>query len=428
MVMIYSSNTLATIDTSRLKQLFDSGNSQQAYDYALSELEDNEGNPVFDYYYGASAVDIGKASEGVFALERVLVSQPGHLAARLELARGYFILEEYSRSRAEFRLLLEANPPDDVVSKVYTYLDTMRAEEGRHTTIQTAYVEVAYGSDSNVNSGPSNPTITFLGQVGRLNESALEQRDSFSELSANYKVTTPLSPGLSLNASINGRQRSNSDRKELDTSTYTANASLRFLHAQDEYTVGAIAQSFNVDGNEYRNLTGLDANWSRQLTQTTTLMSFLQFSQQDFNGQTARNINTHTLGLGFAKRLNIYLSPTLFASTYIAQDDPKTNSNISRQIAERDYYGARIGSIISTSPRTSVQVSINHQHSEYGLKDINNILREDNYVSMELDFKWAISRNWSLLANTNYIKNDSSNTLNDFDRKLASVSLRYETK
>ena len=425
MTILYSNSTIAAIDINRLKQLFDSGNSQLAYNYALTELSENEGDPVFDYYYGAAAIDIGHASEGVFALERVLDSQPGHLAARLELARGYFILEEYSRSRAEFRLLLKANPPDDVAEKVYTYLDTMRGEEGRHTTLHTAYVEAAYGTDSNVNSGPSNPTITFLGQVGQLSASALEQRDSFSELTANYKVTTPISAGISFNATINGKQRNNYERSELDTSTYTGNAGFRFLHAQDEYSIGVIAQQFNVDGENYRNLTGLDANWSRHLSQTTTLMSFLQFSQQDFIGQTARNINATTLGLGLTKRLE---TSALFASVYAAKDDPESNTDIAKQIAERNYYGGRVGGIFNTSAKSSVQISFNHQSSEYGLENIDGILREDDYNSTDIDFKYTLSRNWSLLADASYIKNDSSNTINEYNRKLASISLRYETK
>ena len=29
----------------------------------------------------------------------------------LELARGYFILEEYARSRQEFETVMQANPP-----------------------------------------------------------------------------------------------------------------------------------------------------------------------------------------------------------------------------------------------------------------------------------------------------------------------------
>ena len=49
-------------------------------------------------------------------------------------------------------------------------------------------------------------------------------------------------------------------------------------------------------------------------------------------------------------------------------------------------------------------------------------------VSTELDFTWLLSRNWSLLANASYIKNDSNNTINTYDRKQFSVAFHYEMK
>ncbi len=428
LTMFYSSNTLAEIDLNRLKQLFDSGNSQQAYEYALTDLLASEGDPTFDYYFGASAIDVGQSNEGIYALERVLVSQPNNHAARLELARGYFILQEYDRSRAEFNLVLSVNPPEDVREKVYAYLDTIRLQESRYKTTSTAYVELGYGTDSNINSGPDNPTIIFLGQTGQLNPSALEQEDNFTALKANYGVSTPLTAKSSFTASINANFRNNSEHSELDTSTFTGAADFRFLQAQDSYSIGLIAQKFSVDSDTYRQLTGINTNWSRHLSQQATLQAFLQYAKQDFDGQQARNVDTGTLGIGFTKRLNTSLSPVIFTSAYVAQDTPEHNSDIAKQIAERDYFGARIGTILSTSAKTSIQFAVNYQSSKYGLEDINGILREDDHTTAELDFTWLLSRNWSLLVNTSYIQNDSSNTINAYDRKQASLSLHYEMK
>ena len=428
LTMIYSSSSLASIDIDRLKQLFDSGNSQAAYDYALSERSDNEGDPVFDYYYGAAAIDIGQSSEGVFALERVLVSQPNNHAARLELARGYFILQEFARSRAEFNIVLKYNPPESVREKIYNYLDSIRLQEDRYQTTSTAYVELGFGTDTNINSGPSNPTIIFLGQTGQLNSSALEQYDSFTRFRANYGISTPLTAKLSFNAGLNANLNKTGDHSELDTRTLTESAGLRLLHAQDSYSLDLIAQQFAIDSEDYRQLTGINTNWSRHLSQLTTLQAFLQFSNQDFDGQEVRNVDTSTLGIGFTRRFKTTLSPVLFASTYIAQDKPERSSDIARQIAERDYYGARIGTMLNTSAKTSSQFSINYQSSQYGLKDINGILRKDDFSSAEFNFTWLLSRNWSLLADASVIQNDSSNTLNAYDRKQFSVSLHYEMK
>lgn len=95
----------------QLQELFKTYQRQQAYAYASQHLEQMEGDPYFDYLYGVSAIDTGHASEGVFALERVLLAFPEDHVARLELARGYFILEEYARSRVEFEIVLKTEPP-----------------------------------------------------------------------------------------------------------------------------------------------------------------------------------------------------------------------------------------------------------------------------------------------------------------------------
>ena len=427
--MFYSSNSLAgSIDQNRLKQLFDSGNSQAAYEYALTGIKNYEGDPAFDYYYGASAIDVGQSSEGVFALERVLVSQPNNHAARLELARGYFILQEYTRARAEFNTVLKYNPPNDVRERIYNYLDSIRLLEDRYKTTSTVYLELGYGSDSNINSGPDNPTITFLGQTGQLNASALEQKDNVGRLKANYGISTPLTTKTTFNISLNGTLNNNSKHSELNTATYTESAGLRYLHAQDTYTVDLIAQQFSIDDNDYRQLIGINTNWKRNLSQLSTLQAYIQISQQDFDGQKVRNASTTTLGIGISKRLKIALSPVFFSNIYIAQDNPEQSSLTAKEIAERDYYGARIGTILSTSPKTSSQFSVNYQSSQYGLEDINGILREDNHSNVEYNFTWLLSRNWSLLADASYINNDSSHTINAYDRKQFIVSLHYEMK
>ena len=426
--MFYSHHSFASIDLDQLKRLFDSGDSQATYDYAYTEVFSHEGEPVFDYYYGASAIDVGQGSEGVFALERVLDSQPNNHAARLELARGYFILQEYARSRTEFNTVLKYNPPDDVRERIHNYLDSIRLQEDRYRTTSTAYIEFGYGTDSNINSGPSNPTIIFLGQTGQLNDATLEQKDNVTKIKANYGFSTPLTAKTSFNASINANLNNNSDHSELDSSSYTESAGFRFLHAQDTYSIDLIAQQFSIDNKDYRQLTGINGNWNRHISQLTTLQTFLQFSKQDFDGQETRNVDTGSLGIGLTKRFNAALSPVIFSSLYIAQDTPENDSITAQQIAERDYYGVRIGTVLSTSAKTSSQFSVNYQSSQYGLENINGILREDKHSSAEYNFTWLLSRNWSLLADASYIQNDSNNTINAYDRKQFSVSFHYEMK
>src|SRR5690242_4679052 len=74
-----------------VKALLDQGKAAEAY--ALGKQHPEElGNPAFDFYYGVAAVDAGHAGEGVLALERYIANFPDNQAARLELARAYFVL------------------------------------------------------------------------------------------------------------------------------------------------------------------------------------------------------------------------------------------------------------------------------------------------------------------------------------------------
>ncbi|MCS6920481.1 MAG: hypothetical protein NZM07_00925, partial [Elioraea sp.] len=76
-----------------VRRLVEAGRSVEAY--ALGREHPQEfGKPEFDFYFGIAAIDAGHAGDGVLALERYVVQFPENLRARLELARGYFVLGE----------------------------------------------------------------------------------------------------------------------------------------------------------------------------------------------------------------------------------------------------------------------------------------------------------------------------------------------
>src|SRR5258706_5451956 len=100
-----------------VKALLDQRNAAAAY--ALAKQNPGEiGNPAFDFYFGIAAIDSGHAGEGVLALERYVVNFPNNSEARLELARGYFVLGEDSRAREEFNAVLKENPPPNVAANI----------------------------------------------------------------------------------------------------------------------------------------------------------------------------------------------------------------------------------------------------------------------------------------------------------------------
>lgn len=429
LLLISSTSVYADLDLGLLKSLLNSGQVEKAYNYAAKGVTEHEGAPEFDYYYGIAAIDSGHASEGVFALERVLSLDPNNHAARLELARGYFLLEEYARARQEFETVLSIDPPDDVVKRVNLYLDAIVTQEGRYTTTQTAFVEFGLGSDSNANSGPDLVSYNIGTFTVPLDTNSQEQDDNFAELKLGYKITTPTSPGTLYFLALDGDFHNNDDNSLFDTRTYTLDTGFKFLQAQNIFTVDVFAQQFELDGRDYRLLTGLNTSWLNNLTQQSTVQLYLQFAKQDYERLATRDANTISLGSSYSKRFSTTLSPVLIAGIYLAQDDPKLNTDAARQGTERDYFGIQLGTILGLSESLSARLSVSYQDSKYGMPNsLTGQTRQDDYLSTSLSFDWRVARNWGLSAKASVAENSSNNVLFEYDRTLFSVNLRYKVK
>ena len=90
----------ATLDEA--KQMMARRDATGAY-ALLKPLEDKRaGEPDYDYLLGIAALDLGRGTEAVFALERVLAVNPQHPHARAEIARAYYLLGEMETARREF--------------------------------------------------------------------------------------------------------------------------------------------------------------------------------------------------------------------------------------------------------------------------------------------------------------------------------------
>ena len=125
-LLLCSSTTALADYVDDITALYDAGNPQAAFEKALEQLTEWEGDPRFDYIYGVAAIDAGFASQGVFALDRVLLQSPQDQRTRLEVARGYFILEQYARARKEFESVLASNPPENVQENIRRFINTIR--------------------------------------------------------------------------------------------------------------------------------------------------------------------------------------------------------------------------------------------------------------------------------------------------------------
>lgn len=409
-----------------LKALVAQGRAADAYALG-SRHPERLGDPAFDYFFGVAAVDAGHSAEGVLALERYLLTYPDNPQARLELARGYFILGEDARAREEFEAVLALQPPADVVSNVGRYLDALRSREARYQTSARAYVEAGLGADSNANGGVSSASISLpvLGLV-QLQDNGRRQRDAVNLFGAGAQVTQPLAPGVMAFAGVDWDRREMQHKGEFSTESVAVSGGTSWITGSDQWRATASYSTMAVGHSHYRDVSGLGADWQRQLNELQMVNAGLQFAQIRHAGSNeVRDSDLVGATLGFRQALAADWQPVLSAGLTVADDDNRRH----RDDLGRRLYVARFGITASPAPRWGVSAGLTHQEVRH--KEADLLLatrRQDRFQSLDLSATYLVDRNWSLRAEATLADNASNIDLYSFRRSTVGVKLRYEFK
>lgn len=416
----------------QLRNLFNAYQRQAAYEYAHRHVQEKEGDPYFDFLYGVAAIDSGHASEGVFALERVLFVFPQDHVARLELARGYFILEEYTRSRDEFEKVLKTNPPEAVRNTTRLFLDRIRLKEARYRTTSNGYLELGLGSDSNVNSGATVDDLSFplIGLVPSSDDNSVGQDDLFSQFTASWQLTHPFSPGWMLNTALTGNLKKNQDHDQFDTSTGTLQLGTTRLSKLSRYKANMVFQQFQLNGDEYRSMSAFNLEWRYAASQKSNFTTLLQYATLDYPDFNTKNSDLITLGFGYHYVFTGKMAPTLFTNLQFAQENAEMNQNASALAnTERDMIRLKLGLVLSLTPKLALQTAFGRQNSEYAGPQtsflFNNAIREDHYSSADINLLWLMDKQWRLDTRLSYADNHSNVQIYKYNRTVFSLNLNY---
>jgi len=414
----------------QLSSLFEQYKRNQAYQYASQYLAEQEGDPYFDYYYGVSAIDSGFASQGVFALERVLLVFPEDPVARLELARGYFILEEYARSRQEFEDVLQASPPDSVRQTADLYLKKIRRKEERYRTTLSGFVELGAGRDTNVNSAPDDASGFFLTP----DFASLKLEDNFYRVAANFNVAHPFSPGWLVNFSATGDFKKNQEFDLFDTTTGTIVTGLAYRTRANRYSADIIAQEFQLDGSSYRSMLGLNLGWEYTSSELSSFSAGFQYARLEYDIFSILNSDLISLNFGYTHQFSVQFAPVFFSNFRLGTENAKSDSIAAQTNTERDLYSIRLGLALSLSPGFVLQSSFGLQNSKYGAGQfnitdgqigINPVVRKDDFYSADISLLWLLNQDWRIDTRISYIENVSNILIREYDRTLFSLNLSY---
>jgi len=413
---------------SEIARLYDSGQANEAYALAQQHLLEAEGDPSFDYYYGLSAIDSGYLDQGVFALERVLMFRPNDHRVRLELARGYFLLEQYDRARQEFTKVLDTNPPDGVKENIEQFMDIIRLREAGYKTTVEMHAEVGVGYDSNVNSGPSISNYTAGNGVPfTIGATSTSTDDEYYSHAFGATITHPLKPGFSLFGDVGTTYKSFEDNPDVNIRSVDLQGGFILTNDRGRLKIGMQWQDVEVGHDRFRELLAINGDVRWQLNDRTMLTGFAQIGDMNYLTNKTRDSWQQLAGAGFQRLFSIRYRPVLFGSFYGGIERSRQDTTTAQMLVDRDFYGLNIGTQLTITQKLSLSFAVALQESRYWVED--NIFlkkREDEYRKFSVNAAWKLHKQWAVGANLNYTENDSNIATSKYYRTQAGMTVRYD--
>lgn len=410
-----------------LKALLDQGKAEEAY-RAGRQTPEQLGNPAFDFVFGVAAIHAGKATEGVLALERFLLAYPEAEAARVELARGYFILGEDGRAREEFEAARQLKPAPALARLIEEYLEAIRAREAKYQPTAMAYLMLGAGYDSNPRAGVDNPEITLpvFGTV-TVTDAGLRRGDQAAEYGAGFRLTAPLAPTVIAFATGSMDVRRYPDEGDFDQSTYAGSFGAATRRGAWGARGAALVGYQTLNREPYRRVHGLafDGSWIPDDRNAYSIA--LQGGQYGYFGpNSVRDSDFLTATAGWRRLFVGAWRPELEVAGTAGREKNRYDD---RQDLSRDIYGARVGASLSPWRSWTFGAGAVWQRSDYKEPDPTLLTtREDRYLAGEASVEWRFAQDFSLRAELLKSRNESNLALYEYRRHAAMLRLRYETR
>lgn len=398
------------------------GQAQVAWALAQQHLPEHAGEPDFDFAAGWAALEAGQPQHAVMALERVLIVQPNHHRARLELARAYFLLGDYAAARREFRAVETAGPPPNVRRRIDSFLGEIQRRESTAGIQLTGYVELRPGWDSNVASATADSTID-IPAIGIVNLADGEISDRFLDKNAGVTLVRQLDKRRAVFADLAYRDRENVETQAYDTRSIGLSTGMAWADERDRLRVPVQFQELYLVNQEFRRLLGLGIEWSRDLDEDNQALLFGQLGTIRYPDDALRDVDLLLAGAGWNHR---YAGVPLLASASLYLGDESAR-HADGDPNGRLYYGTRISAQWNGIPEHTPYVSLTWQRSGY---DATNPVflrtRSEDFAEARLGWSWQPQRHWNITAEASLADNSANIVLYDYARHQFSVGARYQ--
>ncbi len=394
---------------------------EEAYEKFYALFMEDTSNARINFYLGLSAAGAAMYEEAVSAFERVLIVEPKHTRARLELARALFFLKLFDLSEAEFNKVLETGElPEDVVRNVEKFLTAIEGTRIRNHYAPVVMVGMQYDSNINNDVGENTYVIdTDLIQVTGEKEKSDMVHQEMASMNHIYDFGTLGDFFMQNSATVFAQNYTGNDEKNIlfasvstgigsKTKTYSFSSKIHYDNVQ-------------IGGSALMSVMGLELGYSRPVTDTIIGEGKVKSQQKTFVDDANNDSSYSEVTLGGKKAVTD--SKDLISGELLLSTERATDA----VTIDRDITGVKAGYSWVYSDTLTFNGSLNYKMIGYTRESLDQDLqftkRADTQMTLTLGNVYKLDKSKMVNGSLVYIDNASSHTAFDYSKMLAGVNL-----
>lgn len=426
-VLLGSPPALADADLDAARALLGQGRASEAYD-RLAPLEfARSGDAEFDYVFGLVALASGRPGLATLVFERVIAVDPNYAAAHLDMGRAFYALGDLERAEQSFAIVRALNPPPEALATISNYEKAIAARRDPKRLRLTGYIELASGTDTNVNQATSASSVEIpaFGGSYALGSSSLASRDEYAAATAGAEAQLALDEKTSLYVGGDLQLRDYLKQNAYDIGSMDVRAGLAFAEGKSIFRIGGGYNDYRLASDRYRGVATAVGEWRYAFDQSTAASLSAQYNEIRYVAadQRGNDVNVAMLGAGLT---HVYSGPrpvTVFAGAFAGEEREERE----RSDGNRLLGGLRIGASLAANESFDVFTSAAAQIGLYSrYNSLFLVRRRDVQYDLGLGANWRFAPLWSIRPQASLTRVDSNVGIFDTVRYDVSLSLRRD--
>jgi len=386
------------------------------------------GNIDYDYLLGVAALDTGRATESTFIFQRILAQDPLFAGARMELARAWFELEQYTIADKEFQLLEETDPPPpaNVASIIADYRGAINRLRSTNKGIWYGFTEFEGGYSNNANGATKlNSFLNFP-----LNENSRQTESPFYGVLFGGQFSKLLTPRWNWRTSLSLQDRRYIDLDIVNLQQGVIGTLLEYSAGTWGVGTGLTSSYARLDAKFNNYLVGLDVNGWKRLGQHWQIKGGVRGAMQRYaNRLSFRDVNQLLLNASVERQFHDGRQTAASLSLLGGREWAQEADGRGNKPYGRDLSGAQFSVSSQLNPITRISLNGGVLYSKFNGPFFNAPDREDRLSNIAIVLQWAelpgLSK-WRLRNHWGYARNASDTVLFEYESFEVGFSLRRE--